>query len=441
MKRMTQKSNDEKAIKELIGSGDTIIDDDVRNIVVQQVNECRKAIGSVSTSSIDKRNLFLEKLAGNLKQHTSKIITANEKDIEQAKAQSMKESFIDRLMLGKLRIDSLCVSLNELAALSDPLAMDGICWKQPSGIQIEKIRVPFGVIGIVYEGRPNVTIDTASICIKTGNCAVLKGSQTTIHTNRVLIQLIQQSLEESGFPSTAVQLLSGREEAAVMLSLRSKIDVVIPRGSASFIDFVRKTSSIPVIETGAGNCHLYIAESAPVEMAILIAVNAKVSRPSVCNAVETILVNSAWAKVHFDNLLCRLEGYGVEVRGCERSRQFIPRIPPASEEDYKAEFNDLIIAVKIVDTIEEAVIHINEYSTHHSEGIISLEDKEVDTFFKNVDSAVLYHNCSTRFTDGYEFGFGAEIGISNQKLHARGPMGLQEMTTYKYLIRGNGNIR
>lgn len=305
------------------------------------------------------------------------------------------------------------------------------------------MRVPLGVVGMVYEARPNVTVDSAAICLKSGNTVVLRGSRSTIESNIALVGVIQRALEDAGLPASCVELVTDTspEVARVMMELHGLIDVLIPRGGARLIQEVRRNARIPVLETGEGNCHLYIHESARTDWAIAIAINGKTSRPSVCNALETILIDEAWAVRHLEELVKALVEKGVECRGCARSRELVASVILATEEDYAAEFLDLRIALRVVTGLPEALDHIARYSTHHSEAIVA-EDKDVaQVFLTSVDAAAVYHNASTRFTDGGEFGFGAEIGISTQKLHARGPMGLPELCSYTYLVRGEGQIR
>jgi glutamate-5-semialdehyde dehydrogenase len=371
------------------------------------------------------------------------ILAANERDVKRAQSEGLSAALIDRLLLTEERIGAIASSLGELVALADPLSVVLDEWERPNGLRIQKVRVPLGVVGMVYEARPNVTVDSAAICLKSGNTVVLRGSRSTIESNIALVGVIQRALEDAGLPASCVELVTDTspEVARVMMELHGLIDVLIPRGGARLIQEVRRNARIPVLETGEGNCHLYIHESARTDWAIAIAINGKTSRPSVCNALETILIDEAWAVRHLEELVKALVEKGVECRGCARSRELVASVILATEEDYAAEFLDLRIALRVVTGLPEALDHIARYSTHHSEAIVA-EDKDVaQVFLTSVDAAAVYHNASTRFTDGGEFGFGAEIGISTQKLHARGPMGLPELCSYTYLIRGEGQIR
>jgi len=371
------------------------------------------------------------------------ILAANERDVKRAQSEGLSAALIDRLLLTEERIGAIASSLGELVALADPLSVVLDEWERPNGLRIQKVRVPLGVVGMVYEARPNVTVDSAAICLKSGNTVVLRGSRSTIESNIALVGVIQRALVEAGLPASCVELVTDTspEVARAMMELHGLIDVLIPRGGARLIQEVRRNARIPVLETGEGNCHLYIHESARTDWAIAIAINGKTSRPSVCNALETILIDEAWAVQHLEELVKALVEKGVECRGCARSRELVASVILATEEDYAAEFLDLRIALRVVTGLPDALDHIARYSTHHSEAIVA-EDKDVaQEFLTSVDAAAVYHNASTRFTDGGEFGFGAEIGISTQKLHARGPMGLPELCSYTYLIRGEGQIR
>jgi glutamate-5-semialdehyde dehydrogenase len=411
--------------------------------LIYQASNCRAASGTLRRSSIDQRNDALMRISDGLLSCSAEILGANERDVQRAHSEATSASFIDRLLLTEDRIASISSSLGELVALSDPLGVVLDEWDRPNGLKIQKVRVPLGVIGMVYEARPNVTIDSAAICLKSGNGVVLRGSRATIESNIALVNIIQRALVEAGLPPSCVELVTDTspEVARAMMELHGLIDVLIPRGGARLIQEVRRNARIPVLETGEGNCHLFIHESARTDWAIAIAINGKTSRPSVCNALETILVDEAWAVQHLEELVSALEEKGVECRGCRRSRELIPSVVLATEEDYAAEFLDLRVALRVVSGLTEALEHIARYSTHHSEAIVA-DDKDVaELFLSSVDAAAVYHNASTRFTDGGEFGFGAEIGISTQKLHARGPMGLPELCSYTYLIRGAGQIR
>ncbi|WP_010530027.1 glutamate-5-semialdehyde dehydrogenase [Lentibacillus jeotgali] len=391
----------------------------------------------------DQKNAALHVIAEQLISETNFIINENEKDIAGAKQKGFQEALIDRLVLNEQRINDMADALKQQAALSDPIGEVLESWDRPNGINIEKVRVPLGVVGMIYEARPNVTVDAASLCLKTGNAVLLRGSSSALYSNKALVDVIHRALEQSDLPEDAVQLLedNSRETAAEMFKLNDYLDVLIPRGGQNLIQTVVAQSSVPVLETGSGNCHVFIDETAKPQMAIDITVNAKTQRPSVCNATETVIVHEAWAKKHLPELVKALEDHHVELRGDDRAQEIAWGLVPATEEDWATEYLDNIIAVKIVSNVHDAIAHINHYGTHHSEAIMTDSDESVLKFFNNVDAAALYHNASTRFTDGFEFGFGAEIGISTQKLHARGPMGLPALTSTKYTIRGEGQIK
>ncbi|GAE24839.1 gamma-glutamyl phosphate reductase [Halalkalibacter wakoensis JCM 9140] len=333
--------------------------------------------------------------------------------------------------------------IRQVISLQDPVGEVMTTIERPNGLNIKKIRVPLGVIGMIYEARPNVTIDASSLCLKAGNAVLLRGSSSAIHSNTALVQVVQRALEQTSIPAQAIQLIedTSRETATEMFTLNEYLDVLIPRGGASLIQAVVKNASVPVLETGVGNCHLYIDQHANTDMAISIAVNAKTQRPSVCNAVETILVHQTWAKNHMHALLNALAEKDVTFVGDENVKQYNTNITTATEDDWANEFLDLKVALKIVNTVDEAIEHIHHYGTKHSESIISEDAESVTAFLNKVDAAAVYHNASTRFTDGFEFGFGAEIGISTQKLHARGPMGLEALTSTKYIVHGTGQVK
>jgi glutamate-5-semialdehyde dehydrogenase len=411
--------------------------------LIHQATACRAASAILRRSTIEQRNAALVQISRGLLSCSADILAANERDVKRAQSEGLSAALIDRLLLTEERIGAIASSLGELVALADPLSVVLDEWERPNGLRIQKVRVPLGVVGMVYEARPNVTVDSAAICLKSGNTVVLRGSRSTIESNIALVGVIQRALEDAGLPASCVELVTDTspEVARVMMELHGLIDVLIPRGGARLIQEVRRNARIPVLETGEGNCHLYIHESARTDWAIAIAINGKTSRPSVCNALETILIDEAWAVRHLEELVKALVEKGVECRGCARSRELVASVILATEEDYAAEFLDLRIALRVVTGLPEALDHIARYSTHHSEAIVA-EDKDVaQVFLTSVDAAAVYHNASTRFTDGGEFGFGAEIGISTQKLHARGPMGLPELCSYTYLIRGEGQIR
>lgn len=407
----------------------------------QKAVQAKRKIASASTG---EKNAVLIKIAQILRENTDCILEENEKDIADARQNGITETMVDRLRLTEERIEGIADACLQLVNLEDPVGevLEGSV--RPNGMRITKVRVPLGVAGIIYESRPNVTVDAAALCIKSGNAAVLRGGKEAIHSNKVLMGLMQQALRECGFAGETVQLVedTSREVATEMMRANEYIDVLIPRGGAGLIQAIVKNATVPVIETGTGNCHLYVDETADLAMAVSIADNGKTQRPSVCNALETCLVHSSIAKKFLPELAKAFEAHQVEIRGCERTKEILGEsVVPAAEEDYATEFLDYIMSIKVVDSIDEAIEHIRKYSTGHSECIVTNDYNHAEQFQKEVDSACVYVNCSTRFTDGGEFGLGAEIGISTQKLHVRGPMGLKELTTQKYLINGTGQIR
>ncbi|WP_267889041.1 MULTISPECIES: glutamate-5-semialdehyde dehydrogenase [Thermoanaerobacterium] len=389
------------------------------------------------------KNEALKNMALKLVENKREILEANEKDVSIAKAKGVKESLIDRLKLNEKRIEGMANGLREIAMLPDPVGNIEEMWKRPNGLQIGKMRCPIGVIGIIYESRPNVTADAAGLCLKSGNAVILKGGSDAINSNIAIVKVISSAAEECGIPKGAIQLIENtdREEVNRMMKLNGKIDLIIPRGGANLIQNVIQNSTVPVIETGVGNCHVFVDSDADLEKAINIIVNAKTQRPGVCNAIETVLIHKDLAEDFLPVMVDKLASLGVEIRGCNMTKSICPNVKEATEDDWKTEYLDLILAVKVVESIDEAIDHIAKYSSGHSESIITENYTNAMKFLKAVDSAAVYVNASTRFTDGGEFGFGAEIGISTQKMHARGPMGLKELTTYKYVILGNGQIR
>lgn len=397
-------------------------------------------LGALSTESKNEALLIIaEELANN----EDYILQENNYDILEGKQKGFNETLLDRLTLTPARIRDMVDALKLLADLNDPIGESITQITRPNGLQINKIRVPLGVIGMIYEARPNVTVDATSLCIKTGNSVLLRGSSSAIHSNKALVKVIHKALSKSQVPIEAVQLIEdpSRKTAEKMFTLNKYLDVLIPRGGASLIQSVVEKASVPVLETGVGNCHIFIDESAKKQMAIDILVNAKTQRPSVCNAAETVIIHEEWAKKHITSLIKTLSEKNVSLRGDSAAVRIDQRIQPANEEDWSKEYLDLTIAIKIVPSVAKAIEHIQQYGSKHSEAIISETEENINSFFTFVDAAALYHNASTRFTDGFEFGFGAEIGISTQKLHARGPMGLEALTSSKYLIKGNGQIK
>lgn len=389
------------------------------------------------------KNACLITIAENLINNTEKILAANQKDIANGKANNMPESLLDRLRLTKERIEGIAEGVRQVAALEDPVGEVLSMKERPNGLMIGKKRVPLGVIGMIYESRPNVTVDAFSLCFKTSNAVILRGGSDAIYSNIAFVEIIKQSLEENHVTPNAVFLLedTSRETAAQMMKLNDYIDVLIPRGGAGLIQTVVQNATVPVIETGTGNCHVYIDASAEVEMAVNIVKNAKLQRLGVCNACESLVIHKDIVKEAAPKLITMLKENQCEIRGDERIQSFDDIVIPAAEKDYASEYLDKIISVKVVDSMDEAIDHINRNSTGHSETIVTKDYDNAQRFLNEIDSAAVYVNASTRYTDGFEFGFGAEIGISTQKLHARGPMGLEALTTTKYIIYGNGQVR
>ncbi len=411
--------------------------------VTQMGKDALKAKRAIAVLTAKDKDKLLTDCAKALRDNWGSIISANEADLENAKANGLKPSLIDRLMLSKDRIYAMADGLEQIADLPDPIGRFENMKTLPNGLIVGQKRVPMGVIGIIYEARPNVTSDAFGLCIKAGSAVILRGGKEAINSNKAVVSLFKAVIRAMGIDENIVQLVedTSRESAAQMMKMNGYIDVLIPRGGSGLIQSVVLNSAVPVIETGVGNCHVFADESADVDMAVDIIVNAKAQRPGVCNAAETFLVHKNIADRLLPPAVSALRKKGVEIRGDERVRLVIPDAKPAEEEDWAAEYLDLILAVKVVDSIDEAIDHITKYSTGHSECIISESYENTQRFLNEIDSAAVYVNASTRFTDGNEFGFGAEIGISTQKLHARGPMGLKELTTTKYVIYGNGQVR
>ena len=391
----------------------------------------------------EEKNRALEDTADALSAEQEKILTANAKDIEAGEAGGMHPGLLDRLRLTKERIEAMAEGLRQIAALEDPVGEVMESFTRPNGLQIEKRRVPMGVIGIIYESRPNVTADAFGLCFKAGNAVILKGGSDAIHSNVAIAQVIRGALAKNGITPDAVQLIADtdRSVASAFMKLNRYVDVLIPRGGAGLIRAVVENSTVPVIETGTGNCHVYVDKDADPEMAVKIIYNAKTQRIGVCNACESIVIHEAARDKVLPALARALRSKNVQMRGDEGVASFIPDCVPAQEEDYGKEYLDYIVSMKTVGSVEEAIEHINRYNTGHSECIVTQNAQTADKFLNEVDAACVYVNASTRFTDGFEFGFGAEIGISTRKLHARGPMGLKELTSYKYAIHGDGQIR
>ncbi|WP_094604731.1 Gamma-glutamyl phosphate reductase [Sporomusa silvacetica DSM 10669] len=403
----------------------------------------KQAARKLATMSTALKNQALLAMATALEKKQGVIVAANAKDIDRAQANGMPKPLIDRLLLNEARILTMAEGLRQIAALPDPVGEAIGGWLRPNGLAITKIRVPLGVIGIIYEARPNVTVDAAGLCLKAGNAVILRGGSEAIDSNKAIAEIIAEAAYAAGVPAGAIALVetTDRQVVSAMLKLNQYLDVIIPRGGAGLIKTVVENSTVPVIATGTGVCHTFVDATADLAMAQEIAFNAKVSRPGVCNAMETLLVHEAVAAQFLPAMLERYHQAGVEIRGCEQTMKYHSAVKPAIAEDWAAEFLDLILAVRVVNSLEAAIEHIAAYSTRHSEAIVTCDYEHARRFQQEVDAAAVYVNASTRFTDGFEFGFGAEIGISTQKLHARGPMGLPELTSIKYVINGNGQIR
>lgn len=397
----------------------------------------------VSASTLQKNNA-LSAISKALIENKNLIMTENAKDLQKAKENGMSEAMQDRLKLDEKRIEGMAKGVDELIALNDPIGqiIDG--FTRPNGLRISKVRVPLGVIGIIFESRPNVTVDAAVLCLKAGNAVILKGGKEAINSNKCLGNIMRKAIEETGLPADIIQVVenTSRETTNELMKLNKYLDVLIPRGSAGLIQAVVNNATVPVIETGTGNCHVYVDSSADLDMAVSITDNGKTQRPSVCNAVESLLVHKDCAEKFLPMIAERFKSHNVKIYGCDRTIEILGNsVEKATDNEYATEFLDYVISVKVVDSIDEAIAHIRKFGTKHSECIVTKSLENAEKFQKEVDAAAVYVNASTRFTDGGEFGFGAEIGISTQKLHARGPMGLTELTTFKYLVNGNGQIR
>ena len=412
-------------------------------LVKAKAQAAKQAAAKLAVTSTAVKNAALLAMAAALEAQQAEILSVNERDMTAAAAKGMKSSMLDRLKLTAERISGMADGLRQVAGLADPVGnvIDGKTL--PNGLHITKIRVPLGVIGIIYEARPNVTADAAGLCLKSGNAVILKGGSEAMESNKTVVAILAQAAEGAGIPAGSIQFIDTSDRQAVqdLIHMHGLVDVVIPRGGAGLIQAVVRNASVPVIETGAGVCHTYVDKDADVEMAMKIAFNAKVQRPSVCNAMETLLVHKDIADKFLPMMLMMYNSSAVEIRGDKAVQEYSCQVHPATEEDWSTEYGDLRLSVKIVDSIEEAMAHIAKYGTGHSECIVTDNYQAAQLFQYTVDAAAVYVNASTRFTDGNEFGFGAEIGISTQKLHARGPMALPELTSTKYLINGNGQVR
>ncbi len=403
----------------------------------------KNASYSLAITPTQTKNKALLKIADLLVEKSDEIIEANNKDIEQAIKKGTRSAMIDRLRLTKERILDIAEGVRQVVKLSDPVGEIIKSWDRPNGLEISQKRVPMGVIAIIYEARPNVTVDAAVLCLKTSNAVILRGGSEAINSNIALMKIMQEAAYSQGICEGAMNLIedTSRETAKELMQMNGYIDMLIPRGGQGLIRSVVENATVPVVETAAGNCHIYIDSECDEEMALNVLMNAKISRPSVCNAVETLLIDEKIADKILPKIAFELSNNNVEIRGCEKCLKIVDNINSATEDDWSTEYNDYIISVKIVDGIDEAIKHINKYNTKHSEAIITNNKEKAEKFLNEIDAAAVYVNASTRFTDGFEFGFGAEIGISTQKMHARGPMGLEQLTSVKYIIHGNGQVR
>jgi glutamate-5-semialdehyde dehydrogenase len=403
----------------------------------------RAASVELAKLSADAKDKALCRMANALEANTDKILAANKADAEAAKARGMKTAMLDRLALDKRKIENMARCVREVSGLADPVGEIVKTWTRPNGLIIGQMRMPLGVVGVIYESRPDVTSDSSAICIKSGNAVILRGGSDAINSNLAIAGVLRDSLAGTGVPEDAIQIISStdRSVAEEFMQMRGYIDVLVPRGGADLIRAVVEKARVPVIETGLGNCHIYVEEDADLEKAVPIIVNAKCQRPGTCNAAEKLLVHTSIAAGFLPVAIAALRKEGVEIRGDEQVLKIIPDATPATEEDWYREYSDLIIGVKVVKNLDEAIAHINKYGTKHSDSILTRDFEKAKRFIRDVDSAAVYWNASTRFTDGNQFGLGAEIGISTQKLHARGPMSVQHLTTMKYFILGSGQIR
>jgi len=407
---------------------------------------CKKAqVASVQLAKLssEERNLAVCKMADALEANADQILSANKKDADAAEAKGLKAALLDRLALDKRKIENMARCLREVAELDDPVGEIVKTWTRPNGLVIGQMRVPLGVVGIIYESRPDVTSDAAGICIKSGNAVVLRGGSDAINSNITIGEVLRGALASSAVSIDAVQVIKStdRKVAEEFMRMRNYVDVLIPRGGADLIRTVVEKASVPAIETGTGNCHIYVEEDADLDRAVPIIINAKCQRPGTCNAAEKLLVHTNIAREFLPGVIAALQNEGVEVRGCRKTAEIVSNVKVATEEDWYREYLDFIIGVKVVKDLDDAIAHVNKYSTKHSESILTANFDKAMRFIREVDSAAVYWNASTRFTDGNQFGLGAEIGISTQKLHARGPMSVQHLTTTKYFILGSGQIR
>lgn len=416
---------------------------DLERMVIDLAQAAKRAARTLATVPTRTKNDALRAAARRLRGATDTLLAANAKDVARGRDAGLSSAMLDRLTLDAARTDDMAKGLEIMAELPDPVDETIATWKRPNGLEISQVRVPLGVVGIIYESRPNVTADAAGLCVKAGNAVLLKGGSEAFETNGAIVDVLARAFAEAGLPDAAVQLVRSTDRDAVRLLLQQDayVDVIIPRGGEELIRAVTRASSIPVIQHFSGLCHTYVDAGADLDKAQRVCLNAKLQRPWVCNAMETLLVHERVAADFLPGFVARLEDGGVEVRGCERTRRLVPRVAAATDTDWRTEYLDKILAVKIVASLDEAVEFINAYGSGLADAIVSEDYSNVRRFLREVDSATVYANASTRFTDGFEFGFGAEVGISTNRLHARGPMGLRELTTYKYVVYGDGQIR
>ncbi|MEC1437631.1 glutamate-5-semialdehyde dehydrogenase [Bacillus sonorensis] len=421
----------------------TAIDKGIRAHIEEKAIKAKKAAERLRQVTKNEKNEALYTLADHLERNMRLILTENKKDTEAGRDKGYDEAYIDRLSLNEERVHGFAKSLKEVAELDDPVGETLSAWTLDNGLKAEKVRVPLGVIGMIYEARPNVTVDAAGLALKSGNAIVLKGGSSARHSNQAIVSVMHEALAGTNIPHDAVQFIGSTDRSAAkeLFTMKEHIDVLIPRGGGALIQEVVEHATVPVLETGVGNCHLYIDREADAENALSILINGKTDRPAVCNALETLIIHETWLEENKNALITALNEHGIRVHGDEKAIRFIPDAKPADEADWRNEYLSLDIAVKVVSNLNEACDHIETYGTKHSEAIVTENKETAKAFFSAVDAAALYHNASTRFTDGGALGFGAEIGISTQKLHARGPMGLKDLTTSKYMLTGNGHIR
>lgn len=411
--------------------------------LIRKGKAAKEASRVLKTVSKTLKNEAISAIAKALKENKNYILDENKKDLENARENGIKDTMLDRLTLTEKRIDDMIEGAYKVIELDDPVGEIISSWERPNGLKISKMRVPMGIIGIIYEARPNVTVDATILCLKTSNVTILKGGKEALYSNIALVNVMKKAISSVGLPEDCINIIEDtkRETTIEFMKLNDYLDVLIPRGGAGLIKAVVNNATVPVIETGTGNCHIYVDKDYDKKMAEEIIINAKVQRPSVCNACESLIIHKEIAEEFLPCICESLKKNNVEIRGCEKALEIVPDIKKADDEDFYKEYNDLIISIKITDDVKSAIDHINTHSTGHSEAIITNNKENADKFLNEVDSACVYVNASTRFTDGFEFGFGAEIGISTQRLHARGPMGLSELTTSKYVICGEGQIR